>query len=263
MARTPRTPLIAGNWKMNLDHLEAISQAQRLAFAFPKDGYEYVDIALTVPFTDLRSVQTLVEGDKLSITYGAQDVSAHDNGAYTGEISAAMLEKLGCTWVVVGHSERREYHGESNELVAAKAKQALAHGISPIVCVGEPLDVREAGTHVDYVVEQTRESLAGLSADELGRAVIAYEPVWAIGTGKVASAADAQEVCHAIRGLVRELAGEETADAIRILYGGSVKTETVAEIVTEPDVDGGLVGGASLDGQEFAKLAAAAANAVR
>lgn len=263
MARTPRTPLIAGNWKMNLDHLEAISQAQRLAFAFPKDGYEYVDIALTVPFTDLRSVQTLVEGDKLAITYGAQDVSAHENGAYTGEVSAAMLEKLGCSWVVVGHSERREYHGETNEVVAKKAKQALAHGISPIVCVGEPLDVREAGTHVDYVVGQTRESLAGLGADELGRTVIAYEPVWAIGTGKVASAADAQEVCHAIRGLIRELAGDVTADAIRILYGGSVKTETVAEIVTEPDVDGGLVGGASLDGQEFAKLAAAAANAVR
>lgn len=258
-----RTPLIAGNWKMNHDHLEAISSAQKLAFAFPKDGYEFVDLALTVPFTDLRSIQTLVEGDKLSITYGAQDVSSHDSGAYTGEVSAAMLEKLGCTWVVVGHSERRQYHGESNELVAAKAKKALEHGISPIVCVGEPLDVRAAGNHVDYVVEQTRESLAGLSAEDLGRTVIAYEPVWAIGTGKVASAADAQEVCHAIRELVRTLAGDATADAIRILYGGSVKTETVAEIIGEPDVDGGLVGGASLDGQEFAKLAAAAANAVR
>lgn len=258
-----RTPLIAGNWKMNHDHLEAISSAQKLAFAFPKDGYEFVDLALTVPFTDLRSIQTLVEGDKLSITYGAQDVSSHDSGAYTGEVSAAMLEKLGCTWVVVGHSERRQYHGESNELVAAKAKKALEHGISPIVCVGEPLDVREAGNHVDFVVEQTRESLAGLSAEDLGRTVIAYEPVWAIGTGKVASAADAQEVCHAIRELVRSLAGDATADSIRILYGGSVKTETVAEIIGEPDVDGGLVGGASLDGQEFAKLAAAAANAVR
>lgn len=258
-----RTPLIAGNWKMNHDHLEAISSAQKLAFAFPKDGYEFVDIALTVPFTDLRSIQTLVEGDKLTITYGAQDVSAHDNGAYTGEVSASMLEKLGCTWVVVGHSERRQYHQESNELVAAKAKKALEHGISPIVCVGEPLDVREAGNHVSYVVDQTRESLAGLTPDELSRTVIAYEPVWAIGTGKVASAADAQEVCHAIRELLRELADDTIADSIRILYGGSVKTETVAEIIGEPDVDGGLVGGASLDGQEFAKLAAAAANAVR
>lgn len=253
-----RKPLIAGNWKMNLDHLEAISSAQKLAFAFPKDGYELVDVALTVPFTDLRSIQTLVEGDKLQITYGAQDVSANDNGAYTGEISATMLEKLGCTWVVVGHSERREYHNESDELVAAKAKKAQAHGITPIVCVGEPLEVREAGDHVDYVVSQTRASLEGV---DLNKAVIAYEPVWAIGTGKVASAEDAQEVCHAIRELVRELAGDAAADAIRILYGGSVKTETVAEIVGQPDVDGGLVGGASLDGEGFAKLAAAAANA--
>ena len=254
-----RTPLIAGNWKMNHDHLEAIQSAQKLAFAFPKDGYEFVDIALMVPFTDLRSVQTLVEGDKLAITYGAQDVSAHDNGAYTGEISATMLEKLGCSWVVVGHSERREYHNESNEHVAAKAAKAIAHGMTPIVCVGEPLEVREAGEHVDYVVEQTRESLAGL---DLAKTVIAYEPVWAIGTGKVASAADAQEVCHAIRELVRELSDDATADAIRILYGGSVKTDTIAEIIGEADVDGGLVGGASLDGQEFAKLAAAAAQAV-
>ncbi|OFO36576.1 triose-phosphate isomerase [Corynebacterium sp. HMSC075D04] len=253
-----RTPLIAGNWKMNHDHLEAIQSAQKLVFAFPKDGYEVVDIALTAPFTDLRSIQTLVEGDKLQITYGAQDVSEHDNGAYTGDISAAMLEKLGCTWVVVGHSERREYHGETNEQVAAKAKKALEHGITPIVCVGEPLEVREAGDHLDFVVKQTRESLAGVDASKV---VIAYEPVWAIGTGKVASAADAQEVCHGIRELVRELAGDDAADQVRILYGGSVKTDTVAEIVGQPDVDGGLVGGASLDGQEFAKLAAAAANA--
>lgn len=255
-----RTPLIAGNWKMNHDHLEAIQSAQKLVFAFPKDGYEAVDIALTVPFTDLRSIQTLVEGDKLKITYGAQDVSEHDNGAYTGDISASMLERLGCSWVVVGHSERREYHGETNEQVAAKAKKAQEHGITPIVCVGESLEVREAGEHVSYVVTQARESLAGV---DLTNAVIAYEPVWAIGTGKVASAEDAQEVCHGIRELVRELAGDEAADAIRILYGGSVKADTVAEIVTQPDVDGGLVGGASLDGQDFAKLAAAAANATR
>ncbi|MDN8605776.1 triose-phosphate isomerase [Corynebacterium ureicelerivorans] len=254
-----RTPLIAGNWKMNHDHLQAIQSAQKLVFAFPKDGYEYVDIALTVPFTDLRSIQTLVEGDKLKITYGAQDVSEHDNGAFTGDISAAMLEKLGCSWVVVGHSERREYHGETNEQVAAKAAKAIEHGIVPIVCVGEPLEVREAGEHVSYVVQQARESLAGV---DLSRAVIAYEPVWAIGTGKVASAQDAQEVCHGIRELVRELSDETVADQIRILYGGSVKADTVAETIGQPDVDGGLVGGASLDGQDFAKLAAAAANSV-
>lgn len=257
-----RKPLIAGNWKMNLNHLEATATVQKLAFALPKEYYEKVDVAVTVPFTDIRTVQTLVEGDKLEITYGAQDVSRHESGAYTGEISAAMLAKLGCSWVVVGHSERREYHGETDELVAAKAKAALGHGVSPIVCVGEPLEIREAGTHVKYVVEQTKNSLAGLSAEDLANTVIAYEPVWAIGTGKVASAADAQEVCAAIRGLIEELAGAEVAAGIRILYGGSVKAETVAEIVGQPDVDGGLVGGASLDGEAFAKLAANAAGGV-
>lgn len=257
-----RKPLIAGNWKMNLDHQQAIGTVQKLAFALPKEYYEKVDVALTVPFTDLRSVQTLIDGDHLLITYGAQDVSAHESGAYTGEISAAMLAKLNCSWVVVGHSERREYHNESNQLVAEKAQAALGAGISPIVCVGEPLTIREAGTHVQYVVEQTRESLAGLSAEDLSSTVIAYEPVWAIGTGKVASAADAQEVCKAIRELVSEIAGDEIAAGIRILYGGSVKAETVAEIVGQTDVDGGLVGGASLDGEAFAKLVASAASVV-
>ncbi|MDO4631582.1 MAG: triose-phosphate isomerase [Corynebacterium sp.] len=254
-----RKPLIAGNWKMNLILKEAIGTVQKLDFALPKNYYEKVDVAVIVPFVYLRSVQTLVEGDKMHITYGAQDVSQHESGAYTGEISAEMLKPLGVTWVVVGHSERREYHNETDELVAAKAKIALKHQLHPIVCVGEPLEIREAGNHVEYVVEQTRRSLAGLSAEELERTVIAYEPVWAIGTGKVASAADAQEVCHAIRQLLVELAGADIADTIRILYGGSVKTDTVAEIVGQPDVDGGLVGGASLDGEDFAKLAANAA----
>ncbi|AGF72535.1 triose-phosphate isomerase [Corynebacterium halotolerans] len=257
-----RKPLIAGNWKMNLNHRQAINTVQKLAFALPKEYYEKVDVAVTVPFTDIRSVQTLIDGDKLQITHGAQDVSPHASGAYTGDISAGMLSALGCTWVVVGHSERREYHHETDELVAAKAAAALGEGMSPIVCVGEPLAVREAGDHVDHVVEQTRASLAGLSAAQLADTVIAYEPVWAIGTGKVASAADAQEVCAAIRGLVRELAGDEVADGIRILYGGSVKTDSVAEIVGQPDVDGGLVGGASLDGEDFAKLVANAASTV-
>ena len=254
-----RTPLIAGNWKMNLNHLEAIGVVQKLAFALPEDYYDKVDVALTVPFTDIRSVQTLVDGDKLRITYGAQDVSRHESGAYTGEVSAEMLAKLGCSWVVVGHSERREYHGESDELVAAKAAAALEHGISPIVCVGEPLEVREAGEHVDYVVAQTRASLAGLDAGQLANTVVAYEPVWAIGTGKVASADDAQEVCAAIRATIGELADDKVADGMRILYGGSVKADSVAEIVGKPDVDGGLVGGASLNGEDFAKLVANAA----
>lgn len=256
-----RTPLIAGNWKMNLNHLEALQVVQKFAFALPKDYYDKVDVAFIPPFTDIRSVQTLVDGDKLQITYGAQDVSEHESGAYTGEVSGPMLAKLGCTWVVVGHSERREYHNEDNQTVANKAKAALAHHMKPIVCVGEPLEVREAGEHVDYVVTQTRESLAGIDAAELSNVVIAYEPVWAIGTGKTASAEDAQEVCAAIRKLVAELSGEDVAAGLRILYGGSVKTDSVAEIVSQPDVDGGLVGGASLDGEDFARLVAAAANA--
>ncbi|MDN6438136.1 MAG: triose-phosphate isomerase [Corynebacterium nuruki] len=262
MAQTTRTPLIAGNWKMNLNHLEALQVVQKFDFALPRDYYDHVDVAVIPPFTDIRSVQTLVDGDKLLLTYGAQDVSAHESGAYTGEVSAAMLAKLGCTWVVVGHSERRQYHAEDDATVAAKAVAALGHGLRPIVCVGEPLEIREAGDHVSYVVDQTRASLAGIPADKLADVVIAYEPVWAIGTGKVASAADAQEVCHAVRGVVADLAGEETAATLRILYGGSVKTDSVGELVSQPDVDGGLVGGASLDGEDFARLCAAAAKAV-
>ncbi|HLR48292.1 MAG TPA: triose-phosphate isomerase [Corynebacterium sp.] len=257
-----RTPLIAGNWKMNLNHKQTIGELQKFAFTLPKEYYEKVDVSFLVPFTDIRTAQTLVEGDKLKFTYGAQDISEHDSGAYTGEVSGAMLSALGCTYVVVGHSERRQYHNESDELVAKKAAAALKNGMSPIVCVGEPLEIREAGSHVDYVVEQTRNSLAGLDEGALARTVIAYEPVWAIGTGKVASADDAQEVCAAIRALVKELAGEDVAAGIRILYGGSVKTDTIAEIVSKADVDGGLVGGASLSGEEFAKLAASAATAI-
>ncbi|WP_448855713.1 triose-phosphate isomerase [Corynebacterium camporealensis] len=257
-----RTPLIAGNWKMNLDHIEAIGSVQKFTFALPKEYYEKVDVAYLVPFTDLRTIQTLVNGDQLKVTYGAQDISQYESGAYTGDISGKMLSKLGCDWVIVGHSERRDYHGETDQVVAEKTAAALENGIKPIVCVGEPLDVREKGTHVDYVVNQTRDSLAGLNAERLSNVVIAYEPVWAIGTGKVASADDAQEVCAAIRDLVRELADDETADNIRILYGGSVKIDSVAEIVSKPDVDGGLIGGASLVGEDFAKLAANAANAV-
>lgn len=258
-----RTPLIAGNWKMNLDHLEAIASVQKFTFALPKEYYEEVDVAYLVPFTDLRTLQTIVEGDQLKISYGSQDISKHESGAYTGEISGKMLAKLGASWAIVGHSERREYHGETDQLVADKAAAALAHGISPIVCVGEPLDVREAGTHVDYVVNQTRNSLAGLSTEQLAHTVIAYEPVWAIGTGKVASAADAQEVCAALRGLIAQLANEDIAAEMRILYGGSVKPETIGELISQPDIDGGLIGGASLVGEDFAKLAANAALARR
>ncbi len=256
---TQRKPLIAGNWKCNLNHLEAIALVQKVSFGLPEKYLAKVDVAVLPPFTDLRSVQTVVDGDKLGIAYGAQDLSVHDSGAYTGEISGAFLAKLGCTYVAVGHSERRTYHGESDELVAAKTKAALKHGLTPIVCIGEGLDIRETGEHVAYNIEQLRGSLAGLSAEDIAKIVIAYEPVWAIGTGRVASADDAQEVCGALREALGELAGAEIAGGVRILYGGSVSSKSVAELVGKPDVDGALVGGASLKSDEFTALSALAA----
>ena len=252
-----RTPLIAGNWKMNLDHLEAIKNIQKLTFALPKEYYEKVDIAVLAPFTDLRSIQTVVNGEKMKISYGAQNVAPQEKGAYTGDISAPMLAKLGCEWVIVGHSERRQYHHETSDLVSQKAQIAHKNRIKPIVCVGESLDIRESGSYLDYIVDQARNSLEGLNTQQLRDTVLAYEPVWAIGTGKAASPNDAQEVCKALRELVTRLSDEDTAASMRILYGGSVRTDTIAQIFAQPDVDGGLVGGASLDGEEFAKLAAA------
>jgi len=254
-----RKPLIAGNWKMNLNHLEAISLVQKIAFSLPVKYFDKVDVTVIPPFTDIRSVQNLVEGDKLLITYGAQDVSAKDSGAYTGEISGPMLAKLGCTFVVVGHSERRQYHGEDDATVLAKAKAALKHGLTPIVCIGEGLEIREAGDHVAYNLERLRGSLKGLSADAISKVVIAYEPVWAIGTGRVATPSDAQEVCAAIRGELAELASPQIAESVRVLYGGSVSAKNVGEIVAMRDVDGALVGGVSLKGDEFATLSAIAA----
>jgi triosephosphate isomerase len=254
-----RKPLIAGNWKMNLNHFEAIALVQKIAFALPDKYFDKVDVTVLPPFTDLRSVQTLVDGDKLRLTYGAQDLSQHESGAYTGDISGTFLAKLGCTFVVVGHSERRTYHNEDDALVAAKAAAALRHEITPIVCIGEQLEVREAGNHVSHNVEQLRGSLAGLSAEQINQVVIAYEPVWAIGTGRVASSADAQEVCAAIRAELGSLASPKIAETVRVLYGGSMNAKNVADLVAQEDIDGGLVGGASLDGEQFATLAAIAA----
>ncbi|WP_025735860.1 triose-phosphate isomerase [Mycobacterium genavense] len=254
-----RKPLIAGNWKMNLNHFEAIALVQKIAFALPDKYFDKVDVTVLPPFTNLRSVQTLVDGDKLRLTYGAQDLSPHESGAYTGDISGTFLAKLGCTFVIVGHSERRTYHNEDDALVAAKAAAALKNGLTPIVCVGEHLDIREAGKHVSHCEAQVRESLAGLSAEQIGQVVIAYEPVWAIGTGRVASAEDAQEVCAAIRAQLGELASPQVAETVRVLYGGSVNAKNVGELVAQDDADGGLVGGASLDGEQFATLAAIAA----
>jgi triosephosphate isomerase len=253
---TTRKLLIAGNWKMNLNHLEAIALVQKVAFTMPEKYLNKVEVAVIPPFTDLRSVQTLVDGDKLHIGYGAQDVSAHESGAYTGEVSAAMLAKLGCRYVLVGHSERRAYHAETDEIVAAKIAAAYAHDLTPILCVGEGLEVREAGQHLEHTTAQVRAALAAVPAEQARSIVLAYEPIWAIGTGRVALPTDAQEVCAAIRETLAELYGREIAAGIRILYGGSVKSGNVAEITAQPDVDGALVGGASLDGTEFATLAA-------
>ncbi len=251
-----RTPLMAGNWKMNLDHHEATHLVQKLAWELKdkEHDYETVEVVVVPPFTDLRSVQTLVDGDKLQIRYGAQDVSAHEKGAYTGEISAAMLAKLGVSYAVVGHSERREYHAEDDALVGAKAKAALAHGICPIICVGEGLEVRQAGDQVSYTLAQVDGAYEGLDAEAAAKTVIAYEPVWAIGTGEVATPEDAQEVCGAIRGRLAELYDQSVADSVRVLYGGSVKSGNVASIMAQEDVDGALVGGASLQAEEFAAI---------
>ncbi|GGV62638.1 MULTISPECIES: triose-phosphate isomerase [Streptomyces] len=251
---TTRTPLMAGNWKMNLNHLEAIAHVQKLAFALSDKDYDAVEVAVLPPFTDLRAVQTLVEGDKLRIKYGAQDLSQHDSGAYTGEISGAMLAKLKCTYVVIGHSERRQYHGEDDALVNAKVKAAFRHGLTPILCVGEELHVREAGEHVAHTLSQVEGGLKDIPAEQAETLVIAYEPVWAIGTGKVCGADDAQEVCSGIRGKIAELYSQDVADKVRIQYGGSVKSGNVAEIMARPDIDGALVGGASLDADEFVKI---------
>ncbi|WP_238011319.1 triose-phosphate isomerase [Dactylosporangium sp. AC04546] len=253
--QTGRRPLMAGNWKMNLNHLEAIALVQKLAFSLTEPQLNEVEVVVLPPFVDIRSIQTLVDGDKLLIGYGAQDVSQHNkSGAYTGEISAAMLAKLGCQYVVVGHSERRQYHNEDDALVNAKVKVALANGIAPILCIGEGLEVREAGEHVGYTLAQLDAGLEKVKADEVEKIVIAYEPVWAIGTGKVATPQDAQEVIGAIRTRLAEKYSGGTADRIRILYGGSVKHDNVASIIEQPDIDGALVGGASIDAEGFVRI---------
>ncbi|TDC01980.1 triose-phosphate isomerase [Micromonospora fluostatini] len=254
MAATTRRPLMAGNWKMNLNHLEAIALVQKLAFSLNADQLTAVETVVLPPYVDLRSVQTLVDGDKLLIGYGAQDLSPHTSGAYTGEISGAMLAKLGCQYVVVGHSERRAYHHEDDALVNAKVVAALENGLTPILCVGEGLDVREQLRHVPHCCDQLDGALKGLTAEQVTKVVVAYEPVWAIGTGKTATPEDAQEVCGAVRLRLAETYDQGTADQVRVLYGGSVKSSNVAAIMAQPDVDGALVGGASLDADEFSKI---------
>ncbi|WP_307864535.1 triose-phosphate isomerase [Allobranchiibius sp. CTAmp26] len=258
MADAPptRVPLIAGNWKMNLDHQQATVLVQKLDWMLRDKRHDFaaVEVAVIPPFTDIRSVQTLIDGDKLKLKFGAQDLSAHESGAYTGEISGRFLAKLGCSYVVVGHSERREYHHEDDSLVAAKVAAAYQNGVTPLLCVGESLEVRRAGEQVAFVLGQLDVALHGLSAEQVQSIVIAYEPVWAIGTGEVATPEDAQEVCAAIRARLAQLYSDQVASAVRVLYGGSVKSGNVAAIMAKDDVDGALVGGASIDVEEFATI---------
>jgi triosephosphate isomerase len=249
-----RTPLMAGNWKMNLNHLEAIALVQKLAFSLTDKDHDAVEVAVLPPFTDLRSVQTMVDGDHLRLKYGAQDLSPFDSGAYTGDISGVMLAKLGCTYVTIGHSERREYHAETDTVVNSKVLAAYRNSLTPILCVGESLDLRRESAQVAHCTGQLTAGLAGLTATQAKSIVIAYEPIWAIGTGEVATPEDAQEVCAALRATLKQLYSSSVADAVRILYGGSVKGDNVAAIMAKDDVDGALVGGASLIPEDFVRI---------
>jgi triosephosphate isomerase len=254
VSKSKRKPLIAGNWKMNLDHLQAVAFVQKLHWSLrdAKHSAETVEIAVFPPFTDLRSVQTLIDGDRIPFSFGAQDLSMHDSGAYTGEISGAFLAKLKAGYVIVGHSERRALHAESDEVVAAKVKAALRNNVVPVICVGETAaDLEEHGASA-VPVAQLREVLTGVAKD--AEIVVAYEPVWAIGSGQAATPAQAQEVCAALRGVIAEKLGDEAAEKTRILYGGSVKAANIASFMREADIDGALVGGASIVVDEFAAI---------
>jgi triosephosphate isomerase len=252
-----RKPLIAGNWKMNMDHVQGTDLLQHLAEALSeaKHDADRVEVAVFPPFTTLSTVQALIQDDGLSLSSGGQDVSPFDSGAYTGDTSAQFLAKLGCKYVLVGHSERRTIHKETDEVLNAKVKAVYRHSIVPVLCVGEGLEIRQAGTHVGHTLAQLRAGVEGLTKKQASRLVVAYEPVWAIGTGEVAGAEDAQEMCAAIRAELGELFDTDVAAAARLLYGGSVKANNASAILKQPDVDGVLVGGASLDAAEFANIA--------
>jgi triosephosphate isomerase len=253
-ASSGRKPLVAGNWKMHNNHLEALALTQQLAFRLGDKDFAAVDIVILPPFTALRSVQTLIQGDKLKLQYGAQDVSPHADGAYTGDVSGRMLAKLGCRYVLAGHSERRLYHHEGDELINAKVKAVFANEMTPILCIGESLTIREAGEHLPHCTNQVDAGLAGLTGEQVAQMVIAYEPIWAIGTGQVASPEDAREVCAAIRERVSARHGREVAARVRILYGGSVNPDNMPAIMAQSDIDGALVGGASLDYEGFVRI---------
>jgi len=254
MPSDKRKPIISGNWKMNLNHFEAIQTVQKLHYSLPKDVYDAVDVSVHPPFTDVRSVQTVIDADGLELLLGAQHCHWEEKGAYTGEVSPAFLAKMGVKLVICGHSERRDLFGETDEWVNRKVKAILKYEMTPIMCCGESLTEREAGETEGKVLGQISAGLAGLKAEQVAGMVIAYEPIWAIGTGKTATADDAQTVCRAIRGAVAAQFGPEAAASVRIQYGGSVKAGTTEELMSQPDVDGALVGGASLDPDEFSRI---------
>jgi triosephosphate isomerase len=254
MAMTGRTPLLAGNWKMNLDHLQAVAFVQKLHWTLKDAKHEdgSVEVAVFPPFTALRTVQTLLDADKIPFSLGAQDLSTKDSGAYTGEISGAFLAKLDARYVIIGHSERREYHAETDDVIAAKVQAALRHTLVPVICVGETADDLEKFGASAVPVGQLQVALEGVPGD--ADIVVAYEPVWAIGSGKAATPEQAQDVCAKLRAVIADKLGKDAADRTRVLYGGSVKSSNIASFMREPDVDGALVGGASLVVDEFAAI---------
>jgi triosephosphate isomerase len=254
VSNASRKPLISGNWKMHLNHFEAIQMVQKLAYLVGADDVERVDVSLHPPFTDIRSVQTLLEADRIPFALGAQHCHWEDKGAFTGEVAPPFLAKLGVTLVIAGHSERRELFGETDEMVNRKVKAILANAMTPILCVGETLEEREAGATETKVLGQLEADLAGVSNEQVGAMVIAYEPIWAIGTGRTATAEDAQAMCGGIRAAVAQRCGPDVAASVRVQYGGSVKASNIAELMAQDDIDGALVGGASLDPDEFARI---------
>lgn len=254
-----RTPLISGNWKMNLDHFEALRNLQKLAWLLPKDIYQRSDVSIHPPFTDIRTLQTSIEADRMDILLGAQHCHHEVTGAFTGEVSPLFLQKLDVKLVICGHSERRDIFGETDEMVNAKVKAILKHNMTPIMCVGESLAEREAGETEAKVLGQVVNGLQGVKKAEVGSMVIAYEPIWAIGTGKTATADDAQQVCASIRAAVTASFGADAGASVRIQYGGSVKPGTTEELMAQPDIDGALVGGASLDPDDFSQIVKIAA----
>ncbi|MFP3915265.1 MAG: triose-phosphate isomerase [Actinomycetota bacterium] len=249
-----RKDLICGNWKMHSNHLEAIQMIQKLHYRLEPDDYERVEVVVAPPYTSLRSAQTVIEVDRMLIGLGAQDVFWEDEGAFTGAVSAPMLAKLSVDYVIVGHSERRQHFGETDSSVNRKLKAVLRHAMTPILCVGETLEQREAGEAGTVVVGQLRGALEGVDPEQVASLAVAYEPVWAIGTGRTATPEDAGEMCQAIRSEVGELAGPEAGEGVRVLYGGSVNPGNIKDLMAKRHIDGALVGGASLDPDTFASV---------